>query len=131
MANETVSTTPSTKVLWTGRVISALIVLMLLFSAGMKLAQPAQVTTEFARLGYDEDLAVGIGIVEIACTVLYAIPQTAPVGAILLTGYLGGATATHLRIGDSFIPPVVIGVLVWAGLFLRDPRIRALIPFRK
>lgn len=76
-------------------------------------------------------LALALGILEIVCTVTYAVPRTAMLGAILLTGYLGGATATHVRIGDSFISPVILGVLVWGGLFLRDPRLRALIPLRR
>ena len=69
-----------------------------------------------------------LGVLELACTILYAIPRTSVLGAILLTGYLGGATATHVRVGDSFIMTVVLGVVVWGGLFLRDARLRALIP---
>jgi hypothetical protein len=76
-------------------------------------------------------LALGLGITEVACTIIYLIPRTAVLGAILLTGYFGGATATHVRVGDpSFVGPVVLGVLVWLGLFLRDDRLRALIPLR-
>jgi hypothetical protein len=71
-----------------------------------------------------------LGIVEIACTVVYAIPQTAVLGAILLTGYLGGAIATHVRLEEGFLPPVILGVLVWLGIYLRDARLRALLPFR-
>ena len=127
-----IQTTPvSKKKLWAGRIVSALTVLMLLFSGVMKLIKPAAVVDEFARLGYTESVAVGIGILELCCTVVYLIPRTSLLGAILLTGYLGGATATHLRIGDPFIWPVITGVLVWAGLFLRDDRLRALIPLRK
>ncbi len=120
----------SKKTLWAGRIISALPALMLLFSGVMKLAKPAAVTQEFARLGYSEGAALGIGILEIVCTVVYLIPRTSVLGAILLTGYLGGATATHVRIGDPFIAPVVVGALVWLGLFLRDDRLRALLPLR-
>jgi len=120
----------STKMLWAGRVLTALPVLMLLFSGIMKLLKPAPLVEEFARLGYPESLALGIGIVEIVCTIIYAIPRTSVLGAILLTGYLGGATATHVRIGDPFIGPIVGGVLVWGALFLRDPRLRALLPLR-
>jgi hypothetical protein len=86
-----------------------------------------------AKLGLPKDVIVKIGIVEIACAVLFLIPQTAMLGAILLTGYLGGAVATHVRIGDGpgeFAAPIIIAVLVWLALFLRDPRIRALLPFR-
>jgi len=120
----------SKKKLWTGRIISALAVLMLVFSGVMKLLKPAAVMEEFIRLGYPESLAVSIGILEILCAVVYIIPRTSILGAILLTGYLGGATATHVRIGDPFFIPIVLGIFIWVGLFLRDDRLRALIPFR-
>jgi hypothetical protein len=117
--------------LWAGRIISALPVLMLLVSALMKFAKPEPVVKGFADLGWDMSLALGLGITEVACTIIYLIPRTAVLGAILLTGYFGGATATHVRVGDpSFVGPVVLGVLVWLGLFLRDDRLRALIPLR-
>ncbi len=118
---------------WGGRVLSALPVLMLGFSASGKLMKPPEVVEGFARLGYGENLALGLAIVELGCTAVYLIPRTSVLGAILLTGYLGGATATHVRVGDPFsmyIIPVVLGVLVWGGLFLREPRVRALIPLR-
>jgi len=130
MQLDTQTATVSKKMLWTGYIISALPVLMLLFSGVMKLAKPASVVEGFIRLGYPESLALGIGIVELACTVLYVIPRSAVLGAILLTGYLGGATATHVRIGEPFFATIVLGVLVWGGLFLRDPRLRALVPLR-
>ena len=117
--------------LWGGRIASALPVLMLLMSAGMKLAQPAAFLEGWAKFGYQASQATGIGIVELACALLYVIPRTSVLGAILLTGYLGGATATHVRIGDPSPIPVVLGVLVWGGLYLRDARIRALIPLLK
>jgi DoxX-like family len=117
--------------LWTGRVISTLPVLMLLMSAVMKFIKPPPVVEGFAHLGLSESLALGLGILEMLCTVLYVIPRTAVLGAILLTGYLGGATVTHLRVGDPFIMPAILGVFVWGGLFLRDPRLRALIPLRR
>ncbi len=120
----------STKMLWAGRIASALPVLMLAFSGVMKLVKPAAVVEEFTRLGYPESLVLAIGILELGCTVVYVIPRTSVLGAILLTAYLGGATATHVRIGDPFYFPVVFGVLVWLGLFLRDDRLRALIPLR-
>ena len=85
----------------------------------------------FVRLGYPESLTLGIGIVELACAVVYVIPQTSVLGAILLTGYLGGATATHVRIGEPFFMPIVLGVLIWGGLFLREDRLRALLPLRR
>lgn len=120
----------SKTMLWTGRVISALPVLLLLFSAAMKFLKPPEVVEGMAHLGYPENLTLGLGITELACTVIYAIPRTSVLGAILLTGYLGGATATHVRIGEPFFTPIIAGVLVWLGLFLRDPRLRALIPLR-
>jgi hypothetical protein len=120
----------SNKLVWTGRIISALIILLLLFSGAGKLFKPVQVVDEFTRLGYPGSVILGIGIVEIACAIIYAIPRTAVLGAILVTGYLGGATATHVRVGDPFIMPILIGVLVWVGLFLREDRLRALLPLR-
>ena len=121
----------SKRMLWAGHIISALPVLMLLFSGVMKLAKPAPVVEGFVRLGYPESVSLGIGILELACTVVYIIPRASILGAILLTGFLGGATATHVRVGDpAFFFPVVLGVLVWLGLYLRDERLRALIPLR-
>jgi DoxX-like family len=131
MQSATQAAPVSKKRLWAGRVISALPVLVLLLSAVMKFAKPAAVVEGFTHLGWPERYALGLGIVEIGCAVVYLIPRTAVLGAILLTGYLGGATATHVRIGDPmFISPAILGVLVWGGLFLRDDRLRALIPFR-
>ena len=104
---------------------------MLIFSGLMKLAGPAAVLEEFSRLGYAERVIIPIGIVEIACAVIYLVPRTAVLGAILITGYLGGATATHVRVGDpTFFMPPLIGVVAWLGIFIRDPRLRALIPWR-
>jgi len=120
----------SLPLLWTGRVISALPVLALVMSAVMKFVQPPDVAKGFEHLGWPMSLAIGLGILELTCTVIYVIPQTSVLGAILLTGYLGGATATHVRISDNFVAPIIIGVLVWLGLYLRDPRLRALIPLR-
>ena len=126
----TTPTPVSKKMLWTGRVMSALPVLMLLFSAVLKFAKPPGFAEGMAKLGIPESLALGLGILELACVIIYIIPRTAVLGAILLTGYLGGAILTHLRVGDNFIGPIVFGVFIWGGLFLRDPRIRALIPLR-
>ena len=119
------------KILWTGRGLSALPVLLLLFSAVMKLLKPPGLADGFAHLGWPMDLAIGLGVLELACTIVYIIPRTAMLGAILLTGYLGGATATAVRVGDPFYAQVIMGVVVWAGLYLRDPRLRALIPLRR
>lgn len=118
-------------VLWAGRVLSALPVLVLLMSAGMKLSQSEEVVTQFAKFGYPVNTLVAIGVVEIVCTLLYVIPQTSVLGAILLTGYLGGAVSTHVRVPDPFIAPIVIGIVLWLGLYLRDARLRALLPLRR
>jgi hypothetical protein len=123
----------SKKALWAGRIISGLPVLFLLVDGVMKLFKPASVVEATVQLGYPEGAIVGIGIVLLACTVLYVIPRTSILGAILLTGYLGGAVATHVRVGAGLFPvlfPVFFGVLLWGGLYLRDDRLRALIPRR-
>jgi hypothetical protein len=118
--------------LWTGYVFTAIPVLMLTFSGVMKLVRPEAVVTEFTRLGYPENVIVPLGVVELACAALYLFPRTAVLGAILVAGYLGGATATHVRVGDPtfFIPPL-LGAMAFGGIFLRDERLRALLPLRK
>jgi len=118
--------------IWTGRVVSAIPVLLLVISAAMKFAAPAAVAEGVARYGYPAGLLFLLGLLEFLSCVVYLIPRTAVLGAILMTGYLGGATATNVRVGDpSWIMTVVLGVMVWGGLFLRDERVRALIPFRR
>jgi hypothetical protein len=120
--------------LWAGRIISAIPALFLLFDGVAKLVKPAPVVEATVRLGYPESVITGIGIVLLVCTVAYMIPRTSILGAILLTGYLGGATATHVRVGAPLFPvlfPGLLGVLIWGGLFLRDARLRDLIPLRK
>ena len=121
----------SKKMLWAGWVISALPVLMLLMSGVMKLVKPSFVVEGMEKLEWKESLLLVLGIVEIACTVVYVIPRTAVLGAILLTGYLGGATATHVRVGDAFFAPIALGVLVWGELYLRDAQLRALLSMRR
>ena len=117
---------------WTGRVVSAIPVLLLSFSAYIKLAKPALIVEGMVHFGYPPGLRFALGIAELLSCVVYVIPQTAVLGAILMTGYLGGATATNVRIGDpSWIMTVILGVMVWGGLFFRDERIRALIPYRR
>jgi hypothetical protein len=118
---------------WGGYAISALIVIALLFSAVFKFLQPEQLVTEFKRLELSLDLAIALGIIEATCAIIYAIPRTAVLGAILVTGYLGGAILTHVRIYDGFefVSPLVMGMLTWLGLYLRDSRLRALIPLRR
>ena len=124
----------STKALWAGRVISGLAVLFLLFDGVTKVMKVAPVLQASAQLGFPVSLIVAIGAVLLICTVIYAIPSTSILGAILLTGYLGGAVAIQARIGNPLFEtlfPVIFGVLVWAGIVLRDNRLRALIPLRK
>ncbi|HEX3556333.1 MAG TPA: DoxX family protein [Thermoanaerobaculia bacterium] len=131
-ATDTPTAPVSKKMLWTGYVISALPALGLLFSGVMTVMKPDSVVKAFTQFGYPESMIVGIGILKTVCTIIYLIPRTAVLGAILLAGYLGGATATNVRIGDpSFIAPVVFGVLLWLGLYLREPRLRPLLPLRQ
>jgi hypothetical protein len=120
----------STARIWTGRIASALPVLMLMLSAGMKLSHSTQVVAMFSGLGYPDGLLTALAVLELGCTVLYVVPRTSVLGAVLLTGYLGGAISTHVRVGDPFVAPLVLGLLVWGGLYLRDARLRALLRLR-
>jgi hypothetical protein len=114
---------------WAGRVVSALVVAFLLFDGGIKVMMLEPAVEGSVQLGYPEGTVFGIGLALLVSTALYAFPRTAFLGAILLTGYLGGAVATQVRVEDPwFVFPAFIGVLVWGGLFLRDERIRALVP---
>jgi hypothetical protein len=118
--------------LWTGRVMSALPVLIVLMASVMKLMKLPQVVEGFAKAGAPEYLIVPVGLIELLCVVVYLIPRTSILGAILMTGLLGGATITTLRIGDPTYPmPVVLGMLAWGGLWMRDSRLRELIPLKK
>jgi hypothetical protein len=123
--------TQSTKALWTGRVISWLSILFLLVDAIMKIIGQANHVEGSAKLGFQESLVQPIGIVLLICTVFYIIPRTAMFGAILLTAYLGGATAVMVQNGQPVYFPVVFGALVWGALYLRDAKLRSLVPFRK
>jgi DoxX-like family len=120
--------------LWAGRIMSALPVLFLLMDGVMKLAKPDFVVKATVQLGYPENVIFGLGIVVLVCVILYVVPRTAVFGAILLTGYLGGAVATHVRVGDPLFShtlfPVYFAMLLWGGLYLREERLRALIPLR-
>ena len=123
--------TISKKLLWTGRILSGLAVLFFLVDGAMKLGKPAVVVEATRQLGYPESDIVGIGILLLTCTLLYVLPRTSVLGAILLTGYLGGAVASQLRAGNALfnvVFPVIFGALVWSGLWLRDSRVRALLP---
>ncbi len=133
MQSDTQPVPNSKATLWAGRIISALLALFLLLDGVLKLVKPAPVVEATVRLGYNESVILGLGIVLVACTILYLIPRTAILGAILLTGYLGGAVATHVRVGEGLFPivfPVILGVLIWLGLYLRDGGLHSLIPLR-
>jgi hypothetical protein len=112
------------KKVWTGRVIATLLVLFLAVDAAGKLLRLAPYVEGTARVGFSPGVLVPLGVVLAVCTLLYAVPRTAVLGAVLLTGYLGGATATHVRLGEPFVFPVVFGVLLWVSLLLRDARLR-------
>jgi DoxX-like family len=119
--------------LWAGRIVSAVAVLFLVLDGVTHLMKPAPVAEAFHRLAFPLSLSVELGVIELACVAVYVIPRTSILGAILLTGYLGGAVATHLRVFDPFfdtIFPILIGALVWGGIYLRDPRLRALVHFK-
>jgi hypothetical protein len=118
------------RTLWIGRIISTLPVLFLLIDGIMKVVKPAVVVAATVQLGYPESVIIGLGVVLLACTILYLIPRTAVLGAILLTGYLGGAVATHVRVSGplfNIIFPVILGAMLWGGLYLRDQRVRSLV----
>jgi hypothetical protein len=122
---------PSKRRRWIGRVATTIAVLFLIFDLSIKLVHIQPVTDAFARLGIPDHLAATIGMLELICLAIYLIPRTAVVGAVLLTGFLGGAIMLHVRIGDPLFShilfPVYIGALLWVGLYLRDPRLRALL----
>jgi hypothetical protein len=121
--------------LWVGRVTTGLVALFLAFDSAIKLMQLDVVREAMVPLGYPDYLGLVIGTIEAICLVLYVVPQTAVLGAILITGVLGGAIASHLRVGDPLFSHVLfgvyVGILAWGGLYLRDDRLRVLIPFRR
>lgn len=121
--------------LWIGRILTALTVLFLLFDGVTHVLQIPPVMDAFKQLGYPASVALEIGIVELVCLVLYIIPSTSVLGAILLTGYLGGAVATNLRIDaplfSNVLFPVYVSLFIWGGLYLRDERLRALFPLQR
>ena len=129
-----IGTTPiSKKALWAGRIIGGLPALFLLLDGVMKLIKPAPVVEATVKLGYSESVILPLGLVLLISTVLYLVPRTSILGAILLTGYLGGAVATHVRANEGLFPivfPVIFGLLLWGGLWLRDDRLQKLIPLR-
>ena len=132
--HSTTQSTTSKKMLWTGRIVSALVTVLMLFDASLKILRVPAVVEGTMKVGYPVNAVLPIGIVLLVCVVLYAIPRTSILGAILLTGYLGGAVATNVRISSPVLSydlvPVYVGVLAWGGLFLRDDLLRQLIPLR-
>lgn len=124
------NTAPVSKgALWAGRILTAIPAFMMLMSASFKFIQPAGFEEGLAHMGWDAGKMYYLGILEIACVVIYLIPRTAVLGAILIAAYLGGAVATHVRVGDLFIIQVLLGMSAWGGLYFRDERVRKLIPF--
>jgi hypothetical protein len=119
--------------LWAGRILTAIPALMLLISGVIKIMRGPMVVSSFTnQFGYPASAVVPIGLIELTCVILYLIPRTTVLGAILVAGYFGGAIATHLRIGDpSLIGPLILGVMAWGGLYLREPRLHALLPLVK
>lgn len=111
--------------------LTGLSALSLIMSATMKLTHAPELVQNFAALGFPETALLPIGIVELLAVILYLIPRTSVVGAVLITGYLGGAIATHVRLGEAFIIPLIIALVAWAGIYFREPRLRELLPFRK
>jgi DoxX-like family len=120
---------------WVGLTLSGAVIVFLLLDAAMKLVPLDVVTETSAQLGLPAHLSRPLGLITLACTLLYAIPRTSVLGAILLTAYMGGAIATHVRVGSPLLSHVLFGVylglMIWGGLFLRDERLRALIPFSR
>lgn len=129
----TTSTTPSKAAIWGGRVMSGLPLAFLLFDAIGKLVKPAPVVEGTVALGFSPSVIVPLGVIMMVCWVLSVVPRTAVLGTILFTGYLGGAVCTHVRMGNPLFShtlfPIYFGVMLWGGLWLRDPRVRALLPF--
>jgi hypothetical protein len=125
----------SKKAIWTGRVLSGLITVFLLFDAVIHILKPAPVVEAFAKLNFPLRFSVPLGVIELACILLYVLPATSTLGAILLTGYLGGAIAIQLPTGNSFFGevlfPLYTGAILWAGIYLRDEQLRALVPWQR
>ena len=118
------------KLIWGGRVISGLLACLLAMSAAMKLVGGREVIEGFVRMGLPESLRVPLGVLELVCVLVYVVPATSVMGAILLTGYVGGTIVTHLRIGEPVVFQIALGLLVWLGLYLRESRLKSLLPLR-
>ncbi|HZR57362.1 MAG TPA: DoxX family protein [Terriglobales bacterium] len=134
MQSATQTAPVSSKILWAGRIVSGLVVLFMLFDGTIKVMRLAPAVEGTTRVGYPASVVLPLGIIVLICVALYVIPRTSVLGAILMTGYLGGAVATNVRVGNPLfgyiLAPVYVGVLLWLGLFLRDHRVRALLPLR-
>ncbi len=126
------SGTVSNRALWTGRVLSGLVILFMLLDCGMKIGRAQAAVEGTTKLGYSDSAIVPIGIILLICTILYAIPRTSTLGAVLLTGYLGGAVATNVRaslpLAGYILSPVYVGIVAWLGLYLRSAQIRKTLP---
>jgi DoxX-like family len=119
--------------IWTGRALSVLVVAFMVFDAAGKFFMPGPVVEAFKRLGVPLSLGLSIGLLLLTCTLVYAIPRTAALGALLLTGYFGGAVAIHLRAGSTLFEtlfPIIFGVITWAGIYLREPKLGKVLPVR-
>jgi len=125
-------TTTLHRTLWAGRIMSAVVVIALAADGAVQLFAPSQIASMLRETGFAMDLTRVVGPIILACALLYAVPATAVLGAILVTGFLGGAICAHVRIGELGSPPeivaLILGAMTWGGLYLRDPRIRALLP---
>jgi hypothetical protein len=125
---------PSRKALWTGRALSGLAVLFLTFDATLKVLRVPEAIESTGQLGYPASTLFGIGLIQVICLIIYLVPRSAVLGAVLWTGYLGGAIATHVRVGNPLFShtlfPIYVAALLWGGLWLREPRLAALLPFR-
>jgi hypothetical protein len=124
-------TAASGKAVWTGRVLSGLSCALFLLSAALKLKGGPELEKGFAHLGLPFSMAIPLAVLEISCVVVYLIPSTAVLGAVLLAGYVGGAICTHWRSGDPFYVQIVLGLVIWLGLYLREPRLKSLLPLRR
>lgn len=119
------------KKVWFDRALSFIIILVFTISAGMKINSGDDFLMEMSRLGIPHHLIYTIALIEVIAAIIYAIPKTSLLGAIILTGYLGGAVMTHFRVGDGIATPILLGLLLWLGLYLREPQLQKFLPFRR
>jgi hypothetical protein len=131
MPTDTAPPPVSKKALWIGWILGVLPAPLLISSAIVKFIQPRFMMDDWLKTGWPQGAAVPLGAIELACTILYLIPRTATLGAVLLTGYMGGAIAHHVRLSEPFYIQTAIPVLLWLGLYFRDPRLRELLPLRR